>query len=96
MVQSDKICRRCGKGIELDPVRSAEVFEGMHWLCFHLEFEHDGDPDRPCADFSCPWWRIEQYEEELRRLGRDPAKVLDEAIKKACGWLARRLTSRYL
>jgi hypothetical protein len=31
-----------------------ETFEKMHWLCFHLEFEHDGDPDIACADPSCP------------------------------------------
>ncbi|WP_051571559.1 hypothetical protein [Ruminiclostridium cellobioparum] len=33
-----------------------EVFEQMHWLCFHLEFEHSNyDPDEPCDDPSCPW-----------------------------------------
>jgi hypothetical protein len=31
----------------------AEVFEKMHWLCFHLEYEHPGDPDAPCGDPSC-------------------------------------------
>jgi hypothetical protein len=25
----------------------------MHALCFHLEFEHDGDPDLPCLDLAC-------------------------------------------
>lgn len=36
-----------------------EVFERMHWLCFHLEFEHgEYDPDEPCEDPSCPWNRI--------------------------------------
>ena len=33
-----------------------EVFEHMHWLCFHLEYEHDvtRDADLACADPSCP------------------------------------------
>jgi hypothetical protein len=32
-----------------------EVFERMHWLCFHLEFEHgEHDPDEACTDPSCP------------------------------------------
>jgi hypothetical protein len=25
----------------------------MHALCFHLEFEHRGDPDVPCLDLAC-------------------------------------------
>jgi hypothetical protein len=31
-----------------------DVFERMHWVCFHFEFEHRGDPDAPCSDPSCP------------------------------------------
>jgi len=55
----DKICKSCGQ-----PVRVNEdyydVFEGMHWLCFHLSFEHGNyDPDEPCDDPNCPWNRID-------------------------------------
>lgn len=52
----DSACRRCGR----DVVRNAamrHVLEGMHWACFHYEFEHDGgagDPDVACGDPSCP------------------------------------------
>lgn len=52
----DNACRRCGRAV----VRNAEVrdvFEGMHWVCFHYEFEHNdgaGDPDVACPDPSCP------------------------------------------
>lgn len=54
----DKICKRCGLPIKVNK-DMGEVFEGMHWLCFHLEFEHgDYDPDEPCDDPSCPWNRI--------------------------------------
>jgi hypothetical protein len=34
-----------------------QLFERMHWACFHYEFEHDGgqgDPDIACGDPSCP------------------------------------------
>lgn len=35
------------------------VFEGMHYVCFHYEFEHglrnpDADPDEDCGDPGCP------------------------------------------
>lgn len=53
----------------------------MHWLCFHLEFEHRGDPDGSCTDPSCPWWQIQVFRETLRALGYDPQEVLGEAIK---------------
>jgi hypothetical protein len=54
----DKICKRCGLPIKVNKELS-DVFEDMHWLCFHLEFEHgDYDPDEPCDDPSCPWNKI--------------------------------------
>ncbi|WP_457325854.1 hypothetical protein, partial [Roseateles sp. P5_E11] len=43
------ICARCNLPVEKN-AESYEVFERMHWLCFHLEFEHQGDPDEPCGD----------------------------------------------
>jgi hypothetical protein len=31
------------------------MFEGMHWVCFHYEFEHDPvDPDDDCGVAGCP------------------------------------------
>jgi hypothetical protein len=80
-------CRRCHREIRVDPKLSGDVFEGMHWLCFHLEFEHGTeDPDRPCGDFaSRPWWTIRHYEEKLRQLGIDPSTVIQEAIKRHVG-----------
>ena len=82
--ESIEKCRRCGEAIEVNPALSADVFEGMHWLCFHLEFEHSGtDPDRPCSDYtSCPWWTIRHYEEKLRALGVDPQSVINETIQQ--------------
>jgi hypothetical protein len=32
-----------------------DVFEHMHYVCFHYEFEHDpADPDEECAAGDCP------------------------------------------
>ena len=73
------ICTRCSKPVHRP---DADVFEGMHWLCFHLEFEHEGDPDKICADPSCPWWHIEVFRSELTRLGSDPETVMTRAIRK--------------
>jgi predicted kinase len=48
------VCRRCDQ-----PVRASrdhyEVFERMHYVCFHYEFEHDpADPDDNCGVPGCP------------------------------------------
>jgi hypothetical protein len=56
-----------------------EVFERMHWLCFHIMFEHDGDPDEPCEDPSCPRLHIRIFRRKLEQLGYDPDEVLWEA-----------------
>ena len=76
-----KICRRCNQAITVN-ADSYDVFEQMHWLCFHLEFEHQGDPDEACGDPGCPWWHIEVLRDRLRQLGFDPKKTIDDAIKK--------------
>lgn len=76
-------CRRCGRVIEVDLAMSVGALEGMHWLCFHLEYEHDTDPDLPCTDFAgCPWWTIRHYERRLRELGLDPRRVLFEEMER--------------
>lgn len=78
-------CARCGRPIVVDPELSRGALEGMHWLCFHLEFEHDGDADLRCADMGCPHWIREVYEAKLRELGADPGEVLDAAIRERYG-----------
>ena len=47
------VCVRCNRPVEVSR-DWYEVFERMHWICFHYEFEHEGDPDAPCADLGCP------------------------------------------
>lgn len=76
-----KICRRCNRPVTAN-VEHYDVFEQMHWLCFHLEYEHDGDPDKTCGDPSCPWWRIDVLERKITQLGLDPEAVIEEAIKQ--------------
>lgn len=76
-------CKRCGQPIVVDPNLSHDVFEGMHWLCFHLEFEHSTDPDLPCTDVAgCPWWTIRYYEDRLRQLGLDPSEVKQQGMEE--------------
>jgi hypothetical protein len=54
----ENMCRFCGQPVKVNE-EYYDVFEGMHWLCFHLQFEHGTyDPDEPCDDPSCPWNRI--------------------------------------
>ncbi len=48
------VCRHCGRlvGISADQF---EVFERMHYSCFHYMFEHDPfDPDEECTAGGCP------------------------------------------
>jgi hypothetical protein len=48
------ICRRCNRPVTLEAERF-NVFEQMHYVCFHYEFEHDPyDPDEECAAGGCP------------------------------------------
>ncbi|MCF8210512.1 MAG: hypothetical protein K9K38_14095 [Rhodoferax sp.] len=75
------LCLACKKPVEVFK-DDYDVFEQMHWLCFHLQFEHEGDPDEDCGDPSCPWGVIDALEQKLRSLGIDPAQVrADAAIR---------------
>lgn len=79
MSEEQLVCVRCHKPVAVHRAEY-EVFERMHWLCFHLEFEHHADPDSPCDDPSCPWWQIQVFEAKLRELDHDPQQVLGDAI----------------
>lgn len=46
-------CARCGRTVEASK-NQYEVFERMHYICFHYEFEHPGDPDVECSAGGCP------------------------------------------
>ena len=51
-------CRRCGRPVRINR-DNYEIFERMHYVCFHYEFEHDlsnlaTDPDDDCGLPGCP------------------------------------------
>lgn len=49
------LCRRCGRLVVLEAERFFDVFEQMHYVCFHYEFEHDPyDVDEECSAGGCP------------------------------------------
>jgi hypothetical protein len=46
-----RICRRCQRPAETPDF---DIFEKMHYVCFHYEFEHDVDADKECSAGGCP------------------------------------------
>lgn len=81
MSAENPICKHCGQPVVVN-ASSYNVFEQMHWLCFHIVFEHNADPDVACQDPGCPWWHIDVYKNKLVELGQEPSKVIEEAINK--------------
>jgi hypothetical protein len=52
------ICRRCGRPVATS-AHHYDVFEQMHYVCFHYEFEHDpADVDSECSAGGCPSRRV--------------------------------------
>ena len=70
-------CQRCGKPVIVNAGKYS-LFEGMHWICFHFEFEHDGDPDRPCSCPDCPIGQLEVFRHALIEAGHDPERIISE------------------
>ena len=82
MTEGLSLCVRCGRPIEVNRDLAADRFGRMHWLCFHLEFEHPGDPDAPCAHRTCHVTRPQIYAQALRDAGVDPQAVMREALAR--------------
>lgn len=78
-IEEPPACKLCGKPVIVNQDRY-DVLEQMHWLCFHLVYEHHTDADQPCTDPSCPWWHLEVYRGKLNDLGHDPGEVISLAI----------------
>ena len=72
-------CKSCGS--EVDET-SHETFEGMHWLCFHLIFEHVGDPDEPCESRLCPIWHLQILKEHIEKSGQNVEEIINIAVEK--------------
>ena len=81
MTDEAPTCVRCGRPVEIHR-GEYDAFERMHWLCFHLEFEHRADPDGPCEDLGCPWWVLDVYRRRLAELGEDPDAVIRDATAR--------------
>ncbi|GAB3165235.1 hypothetical protein GCM10027059_22640 [Myceligenerans halotolerans] len=48
------ICRRCDRPVRVSAAQ-LDVFEQMHYMCFHYEFEHgEVDVDQACSAGGCP------------------------------------------
>lgn len=77
-------CRRCGQPVPENANRY-DAFESMHWLCFHLEYEHEGDPDVACGDIACPWFQLEVFRDLLRERGVDPSQAIYDEFERRRG-----------
>jgi hypothetical protein len=54
LTQPALTCRRCGLAVTVSAAQF-DVFERMHYSCFHYVFEHDPfDPDEECSAGGCP------------------------------------------
>jgi hypothetical protein len=64
---TDKLtCVRCGREVRISR-DSYEIFERMHYVCFHYEFEHDPyDPDEECDAGGCPSFKLDAPPRQLR------------------------------
>ena len=59
-------CVRCGQEVRVNR-DSYEIFERMHYVCFHYEFEHGWfDPDEECNAGGCPSFRLDAAPPQLR------------------------------
>ena len=51
MTSDINICARCNTPVASDLYAG---MENMHYVCFHLEYEHEGDADARCSVEGCP------------------------------------------
>lgn len=75
------VCKSCGGKIN-DGKENYDMFEGMHWLCFHLAFEHHTDPDEPCDSRLCPVWHLKILRKHIEKTGQNPEKIINAEVEK--------------
>jgi hypothetical protein len=73
------VCRRCGLPVEAN-AEDYDIFEQMHYVCFHFEFEHRGDPDVECPAGGCPAAGIRVPSRFLRTAGVDMVAAADTVV----------------
>jgi hypothetical protein len=63
----NRVCIRCDREVRVS-WEQLELFERMHYVCFHYEFEHDPfDPDKECGAGGCPSFRLDAPPPSLRQ-----------------------------
>ena len=63
---SQLTCVRCRRPVRVS-AEHYDVFERMHYVCFHYEFEHDPfDPDDECDAGGCPSFKLDAPPRQLR------------------------------
>lgn len=72
-------CRRCRRPV-VASAADYEIFEQMHYVCFHYEFEHEGDPDVECGAGGCPARGITLPSPMSRIEGVDIAHSADDKV----------------
>ena len=73
------MCHRCGKPVVASAV-DYDVFEQMHHVCFHYEFEHHGDPDVECLAGGCPASGLSLLSRLFRTEGADLVQAGDTVV----------------
>jgi hypothetical protein len=85
------ICRRCRRPVDISRDQY-DLFEQMHYVCFHYEYEHDPtDPDEECGAGGCPSAAINPRPD--RRPGHEPPR---EDTVLAGNWIWRSNLRRFL
>lgn len=77
----NQICKGCGCPVK-DTEENYNMFEQMHWVCFHFSYEHlPNDPDTPCESRYCPTWHLQILKDFVVSKGENPDKVIEKAIR---------------
>ena len=74
-----RVCRRCDRPV-VASAADYEVFEQMHYVCFHYEFEHEGDPDVECLSGGCPTSGVALPSRLMRTDGVDLVQAGDTVV----------------
>ena len=79
---ASKVCRRCNRPVVVS-AESYDVFEQMHYVCFHYEFEHNPtDVDQECAAAGCPSASLASGREQVI----DTARRLADEVALGAPW----------
>jgi hypothetical protein len=97
---ADRRCVRCRKPVEASAA-DYDVFEHMHYVCFHYEFEHRGDPDVACRAGGCPADGISLPSRLARTEGVDLVQAANTVVPailalEECGYVVMQEGGRFI